>query len=80
MSHNRKKTPIRQELGHQIRMRRKAMGLTQEELAEKSSLHPNYIGSIERGERNVGIENVVVLAKCLNCEAADLIKSLNQYL
>jgi transcriptional regulator with XRE-family HTH domain len=46
--------------------------LTQEELAEKSSLHPTYIGSVERGERNIALENILNLAKALGCSPKDL--------
>lgn len=72
-SHNRKKTAIRRAFGLGVRLRRFDLGITQELLAEKSNLHPTYVGSVERGERNIGIENIFALAKGLNCSAKDLI-------
>nr|CDL66321.1 unnamed protein product [uncultured bacterium] len=39
-------------LGHLIRTKRESQGLTQIELAEKSNVDRNYIGMLERGERN----------------------------
>lgn len=66
-SHNRKKTPIRKAFGIKVRMRRFEMELTQEELAEKAGLHPTYIGSVERGERNISLENIMCIAKSLEC-------------
>lgn len=71
-SHNRKKTPIRKAFGLKVRMRRFEMGITQEELAEKADLHPTYVGSVERGERNIALENIIALAKALRCSSKDL--------
>ncbi|MRL70011.1 helix-turn-helix transcriptional regulator [uncultured Brevundimonas sp.] len=58
--------------GRAVRRRRTALGLSQEELADRAGLHRNYIGGIERGERNVGIKAVFALAAGLQCSAADL--------
>ena len=75
-SHNRKKTTVRLEFGKQVRERRLKLNLTQEELAEQAGLHPTYVGSVERGERNVALENIVKLAKAMHCEAAKLLDKL----
>lgn len=71
-SHNRKKTPIRKAFGLKVRMRRFEIEMTQEELAEKADLHPTYVGSVERGERNIALENIVLIAKALKCSPKDL--------
>ena len=71
-SHNRKRTPIRVEFGKRIREKRYDANMTQEELAEKADLHPTYVGSVERGERNIALENIVALAKALKCHPGDL--------
>lgn len=71
-SHNRKKTVIRKDFGLKVRMRRYEKGYTQEELAEKADLHPTYVGSVERGERNIALENIIALAKALSCSPKDL--------
>lgn len=71
-SHNIKKTPVRKAFGLKVRMRRFELEITQEELAEKSDLHPTYVGSVERGERNISLENIIVLAKALKCSPKDL--------
>jgi transcriptional regulator with XRE-family HTH domain len=52
-------------LGKTIRRLRLEKGWTQEDLAEKAKLHPTYIGGIERGERNVGLDNIVRIARAL---------------
>lgn len=56
---------IKSEVGARVRKRREAKGWSQEQLGFESGLHRNYIGGVERGERNVGIENVAKLAKAL---------------
>ena len=52
-------------VGRTIRRLRLAKGWTQEELADRARLHPTYIGGIERGERNLGIDNVFKIARAL---------------
>jgi transcriptional regulator with XRE-family HTH domain len=69
---NRKKTAARAAFGRTVRQKRLDLGLTQEGLAEKSSLHPTYIGSVERGERNIALENILSLARALECSPKDL--------
>lgn len=55
----------RKRFGQRVRQLRLAKGLTQEELAERAGLHPTYIGGIERGERNLGLDNLLKLARAL---------------
>jgi DNA-binding XRE family transcriptional regulator len=51
--------------GKKIRELRLAKNLTQEELATCAGLHPTYVGGVERGERNIGFDNVLKLARAL---------------
>lgn len=44
-----------QVIGERIKHLRKEQGLTQEELAEKAGINASYIGTVERGERNISI-------------------------
>ena len=55
------------------RASRKARGISQEELADLAGLHRTYVGSIERGERNVSIDNIERLAGALRLDVIDLL-------
>lgn len=70
--HNRKRTRERIEFGRKVRQRRYELDLSIEQLAERADLHPNYLGSVERGERNIALENIIALAKALGCSPKDL--------
>jgi len=61
-------------LGKRIRELRQAASLSQEELADLAGLHRTYIGGIERGERNVGVLNILKIARALKAEPAELFK------
>ncbi|GJM25832.1 MAG: hypothetical protein DHS20C16_22470 [Phycisphaerae bacterium] len=64
---------IKSKVGQKLRELREEMGWSQEELGFEAELHRNYIGGIERGERNVGIENIAKLAKALRVRPRDLL-------
>lgn len=57
-----------------IKERRISAGLSQEALGNKAGLHRTYMGSVERGERNISIDNIEKLAIALNCKVSDLLK------
>ncbi|TDE13567.1 helix-turn-helix domain-containing protein [Jiangella asiatica] len=59
--------------GRRVRELRKELGLSQEELADRADLHRTYVGSIERGERNVALINIHRLAKALGVPPGDLL-------
>lgn len=61
-------------LGENIRALRRAKGLSQEKFAFACNLHRNYIGSIERGERNVSIDSMERIATTLGVELSDLLR------
>lgn len=57
-----------------LRKERLAKGLSQEALADKAGLHRTYVGSVERGERNITLINAEKLAHALDIELADLVR------
>ena len=63
-------------LGQRIRERRKTFGWTQETLADKAEIDRSYIGSVERGERNVTFTVLCQLCVALKCDVAALTKGL----
>ena len=65
---------LRRRFAVNVRARRKSLELSQEELAFEAGLHRTYISGIERGIRNVGIDNIGVIAKALSCEPATLLE------
>jgi len=69
-------TALKISFGELVRKRRKEVGLSQEDLGFECGLHRTYIGSIERGETNLSLENMAVIALTLHCEIVDLIPSL----
>ncbi len=59
--------------GRNLQTIRKSQNLSQEQLAEKASLHRTYIGMIERGEKNITLRNIEKVAKALNINIKDLL-------
>ena len=66
-------TDIRNKFGKRLRELRTAKGYSQEQLAEKATLHWTYIGGIERGERNPTLINVEKLARALDISLPELL-------
>lgn len=63
---------IQTELGLRIRYYRKQQKISQEKLAELASLHPTYIGQVERGEKNATMESIYHIAKGLGIPLSQL--------
>ena len=68
-----KQKDIRIVVGEKIRALREKLGWSQEELGFESGLHRNYIGGVERGERNIAIVNLAKIANALGVRPRDLL-------
>jgi len=64
---------IRNRFGACVRQLRLARGWSQEDLAGRSGLHRTYVGSVERGERNVSLANIDKLARALQVGIEELL-------
>lgn len=58
--------------GRNVQNHRKALGLSQEQLADRAGVHRTYIGMIERAEKNITLVNIEKIAKALNVNISEL--------
>ncbi|ENO3977915.1 helix-turn-helix transcriptional regulator [Aeromonas veronii] len=65
-------------IGNEVKRRRIASGLSQEDLASLSGLHRTYIGSVERGERNISLQNIISISIALKCKPSQLFVGIDQ--
>ncbi|MFZ0477042.1 MAG: helix-turn-helix transcriptional regulator [Halobacillus sp.] len=75
-----RKEPIEEAIaifGTQVRNTRIQLGMTQEELADKVELSPNYIGYIERADRHPGIYQIIAISFALGVSPAALFNDVN---
>jgi transcriptional regulator with XRE-family HTH domain len=70
-----RKTSLRLHFATNLRREREALGLSQQALAHLAGLHRTYVGRVERGERNVSIDNIQRLAEALGVAAAELMRT-----
>ncbi len=56
-----------------MRALRQERGLSQEALADLAGIHRTYVGSVERGERNIALDNIWALADALGVSPARLV-------
>lgn len=64
---------LQQVVGRNLRARRQALGLTQEEFAHAIGVHRTYLGDVERGERNISLRRLERIAQELKIEARTLL-------
>ena len=64
---------LQRTVGANMRHRRAALGLSQEDFADLLGVHRTYLGAIERGERNLTLQSLERLAECLGIDVLDLL-------
>lgn len=64
--------------GERLRFERRARGLTLEDVGETADIAWNYVAQVERGERNIGIDNMAALADAVGVELPDLLRESAQ--
>lgn len=69
-------TPRQRLFGDRVRVRRQALGLSQEGLAERSGIARAYIGSLESGQRNPSLDTVARLSAGLGIDAGELVRGV----
>lgn len=62
--------------GERLRAERRAKGLTLEDVGEAADIAWNYVAQVERGERNIGIDNMAALADAVGVELPDLLRTI----
>ncbi len=68
----RSSSDARVEFGARLRRLREAAGVSQEALADLAGIHRTYLSDVERGQRNLGLDNIVALAVALKVPTARL--------
>ena len=69
---------VRRSFGQRVRQLRRQRGWSQEHLALTSGLDRSYMGGVERGQRNVSLDNIAALALALGVEVRALFPSADK--
>lgn len=78
MGNRRPRPDVRERFGYAVKVRREALGLTQEDLAERAGIHRTYLSDVERGSRNLSLINIERLAAALDLSLSDLFKVIEK--
>jgi len=73
-SYSKEDKDLLKQIGNKIRAFRLELRLSQEKLAFASDLDRTYIGSVERGERNISVINLRKISSALNIQSFELLK------
>jgi transcriptional regulator with XRE-family HTH domain len=73
----KKNKKISEGFGENVRFYRMSAGLTQQELADETLLHVNFIGRIERGSVNPSLISIIYISNALKISPMDLIRGIS---
>jgi transcriptional regulator with XRE-family HTH domain len=74
MGRKRGKADIRERFGFALKTRREALGLTQEDFAERAGIHRTYLSDVERGSRNICLMNIERIGAALAMPLSELFR------
>lgn len=66
-------SPLRRVFADNVRKRRKEIGISQEELADRAGVHRTYVGAVERAEVNISLDNIDRISTALGAQAGELL-------
>ena len=72
-----KESQLLKSFGRRVRDLRQSKGFSQQSFAEECGLDRTYISGIERGKRNISLENVAALARALDVTISDLLEGID---
>ena len=75
MTKSKTNLSARQRFASNMKIARQKIGISQELLAEKCGLHRTYIGAVERGERNISVDNMERIAQAIGVDIIKLLAS-----
>jgi transcriptional regulator with XRE-family HTH domain len=67
---------VRVRFGKEVRRKRKKLGVSQEEFADRCGLDRTYVGGIERGERNVALRNIEKIANAFGASLSEMFRNM----
>jgi len=74
-----RKEAILSQFGTKVKLFRNERDISQEKLAELSKLDRTYISSVERGQRNISILNIIKIADALQVNASSLLEEIGDF-
>jgi transcriptional regulator with XRE-family HTH domain len=69
----RNPSKLRKVFAQHIRAKRRELGISQEELADRCGLHRTYVGAVERGERNISLDNMDRICTALGAQVPEML-------